>query len=355
MAKAVDKISSQIDWKLNRKQVMLFKNLTWLPYTSAGQPSRAGPGCGGGWWGSECGRALLAFSGLCLSGERSLSPPFTSSGRQESVPRWGQERRRAVPGPHLSPYAGELILDLGSTVELILMTGDTGELDPRMWVWKSWPLKLSAIGQLGQGRDTLLHSCSFPPKAGGRVSLRVMRLGELATFLTWCNPQGSRSFILPGLQGRAGPGCGRCRWATLRVVEWESWLSDQLRYPLGPDPGFWIALPQHLPHQWTDGVHGGTGSTDPNLYDLHDIRQQQDASEESQWNSRMDRIAEARGLIPDQQVIAMNIWEQRSVDKRAFCGTYCDTLELPQWEVFLGVGVGEGSARVEGGYEGRGR
>ena len=33
------------------------------------------------------------------------------------------------------------------------------------------------------------------------------------------------------------------------------------------------------------------------------------------------RVAEARGLVPDQQVIAMDISKQRSVDRRLYGGT----------------------------------
>ena len=62
--------------------------------------------------------------------------------------------------------------------------------------------------------------------------------------------------------------------------------------------------------------------------------QQQDVQEEYQWGSSIDRTAQARGHIPDQQVIAMNICKQRSVDKRVYCGTHCDTLQLPQWDYF---------------------
>jgi hypothetical protein len=75
--------------------------------------------------------------------------------------------------------------------------------------------------------------------------------------------------------------------------------------------------------------------------------------EESQWESSIDGITEASGFVPDQWFVAMNICKQRSVDKRVYCGTHCDTLQLPQWELFLcWVGWGE-VVRVEGGWEGR--
>jgi len=41
-------------------------------------------------------------------------------------------------------------------------------------------------------------------------------------------------------------------------------------------------------------------------------------------------VSEARGLVPDQQIIEMNICKRRSVDKRLYCGTHFDILQLPQ-------------------------
>jgi hypothetical protein len=41
------------------------------------------------------------------------------------------------------------------------------------------------------------------------------------------------------------------------------------------------------------------------------------------------------------------------VDRRGYCGTHCDTLQLPQWDVFSLL-WGE-VARVKGGYNGRER
>ena len=52
----------------------------------------------------------------------------------------------------------------------------------------------------------------------------------------------------------------------------------------------------------------------------------------------MDRIAEARGLFTDQQVIAMNIYKQRIMGKRVYCGTHCDTVHLPHEMFFSSVG-----------------
>ena len=69
-------------------------------------------------------------------------------------------------------------------------------------------------------------------------------------------------------------------------------------------------------------MHKGAGPTDPKPQDLRGTGQQQDIWEESQRGSGADNVAEARGLVPDQGVIAMNICKQRSVDK----GVYCETL-----------------------------
>lgn len=44
----------------------------------------------------------------------------------------------------------------------------------------------------------------------------------------------------------------------------------------------------------------------------------------------MERGAEARGLVPDQKVIAMNVCKHRSMDQRVCCGTHCDILQLPR-------------------------
>lgn len=62
--------------------------------------------------------------------------------------------------------------------------------------------------------------------------------------------------------------------------------------------------------------------------------------------SSIDGVAEARGLVPDQ-VIAMNM--QAKVQTK---GIPWDTLKLPQYDFFSVVGE---VARVEGGYERRGR
>jgi hypothetical protein len=49
----------------------------------------------------------------------------------------------------------------------------------------------------------------------------------------------------------------------------------------------------------------------------------------------IDSVVKARVSMPDQQLIAMNTCKQRGMDKRVYCGTYCDTLQLPQDFLFL--------------------
>jgi hypothetical protein len=55
----------------------------------------------------------------------------------------------------------------------------------------------------------------------------------------------------------------------------------------------------------------------------------------SEGSPSINRVTEARGRIPDQQVTAVNICKQRSVDKRVYCGTHCDILQLPQGGLFF--------------------
>jgi hypothetical protein len=85
-----------------------------------------------------------------------------------------------------------------------------------------------------------------------------------------------------------------------------AWVPSELKYHSGPDPGFWIGPPQLLHHRWTAEVHERAGPSDPKLQELHDIGQQKDKEKESQWGSSIDRVAEVRGLVPDQGVTAMN-------------------------------------------------
>jgi hypothetical protein len=59
----------------------------------------------------------------------------------------------------------------------------------------------------------------------------------------------------------------------------------------------------------------GSGPTDPKLQDFHETGLQ-DIRGESLWGSSIDNVTEARGLEPDQWLIAKDIYKQRSVDKR---------------------------------------
>jgi hypothetical protein len=107
--------------------------------------------------------------------------------------------------------------------------------------------------------------------------------------------------------------------------------ADQLRPLSGPGPGLCIGPSQHAPyHWWTVGVHEEAGPTDLKLQDLHDTGQQQDIWDVFWWGSGIASVAEARGLEPDQWLIAVNICKQRYIDKRLYCGTHHDILQLIQ-------------------------
>lgn len=56
-----------------------------------------------------------------------------------------------------------------------------------------------------------------------------------------------------------------------------------------------------------------------------------------QWGSSIYSIAEARGLVPNQEVTTVKIFNPGSVDKGVYRGTHCDTLELPQWDFFFSL------------------
>lgn len=88
---------------------------------------------------------------------------------------------------------------------------------------------------------------------------------------------------------------------------------------------------QHVLHQWTADVYD---PADTKVKDLHDTREKQGIQEKFQWCFRIDGVVEDRNLVPDQGVIAMNICKQRSVDKREYCGSPCDTPQLPQGDCF---------------------
>jgi hypothetical protein len=157
----------------------------------------------------------------------------------------------------------------------------------------------------------------LPSKAGGRAGPKAMRVGELAQPLTGCNTWQSGPCNSSGQHGRAGPEgidvnepAGASR--SLAVCGQENCqLSCPAQISLRPRSKVlnWHTH-QHLPHQWTAGVPEGSGPTDPKLQDLYDTGQQ-DIWEESQGGSSTDSIAEARGLVPDYCVVAVNICKQK--------------------------------------------
>jgi len=90
-------------------------------------------------------------------------------------------------------------------------------------------------------------------------------------------------------------------WPSLILSGLDLWLS------IGP--------PQHILHQWIAGMHEGAGFTDAKLQYLHDTVQQQDIWEEPQWGSGIYRVAEARGFIPHQWVIAEHLQAKKCEQK----------------------------------------
>lgn len=81
----------------------------------------------------------------------------------------------------------------------------------------------------------------------------------------------------------------------LVVMMRESWQSDHTS--CYPDPeGLWADLPQHPPYLCEARACEGARPTDPTHQDLHDIRQQQNLLDESQWGPSIKEVAEARGL-----------------------------------------------------------
>ena len=51
--------------------------------------------------------------------------------------------------------------------------------------------------------------------------------------------------------------------------------------------------------------------------------------------SSSDRVSKARGLLQYQWIIAINIWNQRSMVNRIYCGMHWDTLQHPLWDLFF--------------------
>jgi hypothetical protein len=123
-----------------------------------------------------------------------------------------------------------------------------------------------------------------------------------------------------------------CQWTV--ALARRAYRVDHLRCLSGLDSGLCIGAHQYPPHRKTAGVQKVADPTDPKLQDLHDTEQPEDIRTESHWCSSIDRVAVAWGLIPDW-VIAMNIFRQRSVDKRV----HCDTLQLLHWDDFFSLTV----------------
>lgn len=74
--------------------------------------------------------------------------------------------------------------------------------------------------------------------------------------------------------------------------------------------------------------------------ELHDSGQEQDIQEELLWGSSIDESSRSQGFLAEQRVIAMNIYKQRSVDKREYYG-HTGTIQLPR-ERFLTSVAGKG-------------
>lgn len=75
----------------------------------------------------------------------------------------------------------------------------------------------------------------------------------------------------------------------------ENWQADQRSYHPGWEPGLWVGSPQHSLHLWNAGACEGAEPEYPQLHDLRDTRQRRDIQEESQWEPRIEGVAEARG------------------------------------------------------------
>ena len=153
--------------------------------------------------------------------------------------------------------------------------------------------------------------------------------------MSW--PEGIKAdeLALPPADGAIGqPSWSHSGELLLMVKIGECWQADQLSYHPGPDPELWVGPPQSLYYLQMVGICEKISPAVPKQQDLHDARQQQDNWEESQWRSNIDNVAKARDLKPDQWLIAMNICKWRCVDRGIYCGTHCDTLQLPRWDVF---------------------
>jgi hypothetical protein len=169
---------------------------------------------------------------------------------------------------------------------------------------KSWPCLSPAMGWCRCGRGVPCSRQTGWPwgcESGrpGPTPCQMQHLGELVPHLSW--------------------------------VTWENWPWWRGPRRAGsfhsdPDPGLWVGLPRHLTHLWTVGACEGPGPAAPKLQDLHVSGQQQNVREEPWWGTGTDGITEARGLEPDQGLIAMSsqvkLFGQMSIR--------CDTWLLPQ-------------------------
>jgi hypothetical protein len=183
---------------------------------------------------------------------------ISTCGRQETWP-CGHDDRRAAPcsSPAATLQGAGLEPLLNSTVELSLVdwgTSEPSEPSLRVWVWVGQPCLLSAGKWFEQGRDAFIYpppTCPLTSMASKKAGSRVMRMEELAMFLTSCNNRENKCCTSPGQQDRVGPDCRDCWWASpegCRAREpafWHSDLSDILTSSdlSQPDPGLWTGQP----------------------------------------------------------------------------------------------------------------
>jgi hypothetical protein len=173
------------------------------------------------------------------------------------------------------------------------------------------------------------------------------------------------SWPCPLLVATLGEQAGGSAWdLTLVLRLLKSWQADQISYHPDPDPGLWADPPQHIPHLSTTGVvHKSYTKATPKLWALHNTGQWKNIWEESQWGPNIDNIAEARGLEPDQWLIAMKICNKGIWIK----GMLWDTVTYPSFHdkmfcvlCFVSFWFGFimsfwGVAMAEGRYEGMGK
>lgn len=118
---------------------------------------------------------------------------------------------------------------------------------------------------------------------------------------------------------RLGPPPGLS--SKLEMALFMGFMSEQARRAgesgydqLGPDRDRWIGPPQHLSSQLLECKKGQFKRSKNNGSSAH--RTTTDYSSGAQWTSRIDHIAEARGLVSVKWVIVANIYKQRSMPNR---------------------------------------